>query len=422
MVPVQRYLFITMGLLLSLNIIFMSKFQTLESIRGKEAILGCEKNLDTCANMMNKQQIEYNNMKEDFQILLKEKLYLESRIEQLFQNQNVSDPPEKIMHRNKAERIIHDHLMEYQFPENCSAPDLRFLICDNQKTRGTGFGCQLHHFVTCLVTGWLTNRTVVLDFRSGWTYKGIECDKDTFWECYFQPISKCTLKDTISENKADWSDKTMYDRNYKTLILQHRRSLDFVKHWVPEDLLTVVKNFHSNPQLFFIGHLDKFMLRMNTRVEEGYIQFKKNLFGSQNLIRPILGVHARGDDSSKERSIIYLDEMMEHAPRGYTHVYLATDDEKNLNIAKKLTNYTFHLGYSNALDFKSRYQQGSVERLVFDMNLLSECDHFLGSDGSHISRTAYELMQTRHIDATERGWSIHTILKDKKNGFFWFLI
>jgi len=106
------------------------------------------------------------------------------------------------------------------------------------------------------------------------------------------------------------------------------------REWIPPELETTLKEFHSRPQLWFIGQLIKFLLRPNDLLAKGYEEIKLRLFGGQ-IPRPLLGIHARGDDSHTEREIIYLDYFMQHVPKGYTTIYLATDDRKNLQIAQQ---------------------------------------------------------------------------------------
>lgn len=88
------------------------------------------------------------------------------------------------------------------------------------------------------------------------------------------------------------------------------------------------------------------------------------------------------------------------------------------------TNYTWirNLEGDEVISLQSRHRSGALEKLIIDLYLLSESDHFIGSDASQISRAVYELMQTRHVDASDKGWSINTIKKDHKYYFFWYFI
>lgn len=120
----------------------------------------------------------------------------------------------------------------------------------------------------------------------------------------------------------------------------------------------------------------------------------------------------------------YLSEYIQLAPK-LKRIFVATDDQRNLEEMKKFPDLTFVMlktGTGRVSGLGERYAQGAFVNLLFDIMMMSEADHFLGSDGSQISRLVYELQQTRHVNGFDKGWSIHTILKDKKNAFFWYLI
>ena len=136
-------------------------------------------------------------------------------------------------------------------------------------------------------------------------------------------------------------------------------------------------------------------------------------------------VHARGDDKIQEAKIFGLDSYMKYAPlTNISHVFLATDDKKNLKMVTQFPTFQFHMLQNQRGRISgvgNRYSRFSFRNLLFDLFLLSECDMFIGTDASQISRLAYELQQTHHIDASARSWSIHSLVKGKRS-FFWYLI
>ncbi len=105
-------------------------------------------------------------------------------------------------------------------------------------------------------------------------------------------------------------------------------------------------------------------------------------------------------------------------------MYLATDDKRNLEQIKDFPGIEFVMlkTQGRVSGLGDRYGSSAFLNLLFDIFFLSESDHFIGSGGSQISRMVYELQQTRHVDGFDKGWSIDTIIKDKKNAFFWYLI
>ena len=74
----------------------------------------------------------------------------------------------------------------FQNPSDCQAA--RKLLCGVCRDLGDcGFACFIHHIAHCLVTAYLSNRTMIMDCE-GWKYsvKGPEVA--------FLPLSNCSLK------------------------------------------------------------------------------------------------------------------------------------------------------------------------------------------------------------------------------------
>ena len=105
------------------------------------------------------------------------------------------------------------------------------------------------------------------------------------------------------------------------------------REWIPPELAPML-TFHKRPQIWFVGQLIKFLLRMNEKMATEFELTRKALFGD-SMPSPLLTVHARGDDSKVEREMLLLNTYIEHFPKDYKTVYLATDDKTNLNIAKE---------------------------------------------------------------------------------------
>lgn len=113
--------------------------------------------------------------------------------------------------------------------------------------------------------------------------------------------------------------------------------MQYYREWIPPEVESIVKEFHARPQLWFIGHIVKYLLRMNENMTKSYVETKIKLLG-HTPPSPLLGIHARGDDSKTEREIVYLDYFMQHIPSEFKTIYLATDDAKNLATVKRFEN------------------------------------------------------------------------------------
>eukprot|EP01118_Nematostelium_gracile_P017245 TRINITY_DN730_c0_g1_i1.p1 TRINITY_DN730_c0_g1~~TRINITY_DN730_c0_g1_i1.p1 ORF type:complete len:420 (-),score=90.20 TRINITY_DN730_c0_g1_i1:5-1264(-) len=366
-----------------------------------------------------------DNRKSEFQRREKEFLDRIKDLEkQLAENGIKITTAERTSPKSDAFDYFDAKIRKQQFPSDCKDPNLKFIRCDMSMAHTTGFGCQMHHFAMCLVTGWVSNRTVVFDFNDHWSYAAHEsCDPEHYWECFFQPISACTLRDISDLSSSSWAVNA--DPNIRVHHLTFRQSMPTYTEYLPEDMGIFLK-FHKRPQLWFVGNLVKFLLRMNDDLRSKYEETKNRLFPN-GFPRPFLTIHARGDDSGTERDMLMLDTYISEIPERFrgTEVYLATDDARNIRIAEQTKNFTWirNIEGEKVISLNERHKAGALEKLVIDIHLLSEGDLFIGSDGSQISRAVYELMQTKSTeDNSDRGWSINTIKKDKKYFFWWFFI
>lgn len=96
----------------------------------------------------------------------------------------------------------------------------------------------------------------------------------------------------------------------------------------------------------------------------------------------------------------------------------------NRGLALNLTScITINTSFSGRISgIGKRHERNAIIALLLDLYFLSESDFFVGTDSSQISRAVYELMQTKHNDASYLGVSLDTIFTDFKFDFFWYLI
>lgn len=95
-------------------------------------------------------------------------------------------------------------------------------------------------------------------------------------------------------------------------------------------------------------------------------------------------------------------------------VFMVTDDPNILEEIKdkKYTNYEFILDSKATLEaskLETRYTISSFKRFLLDLHLLSVSDYLICTLSSEVCRVAYELMQTRHVDASDRVHSLDFI-------------
>ncbi|KAJ7363562.1 Alpha-(1,6)-fucosyltransferase [Desmophyllum pertusum] len=93
-------------------------------------------------------------------------------------------------------------------------------------------------------------------------------------------------------------------------------------------------------------------------------------------------------------------------------VYLATDDPNLLPEAKeKYKNYEFvsDREISKSAGLGSRYSDSSLHGVLFDIQMLSECDYLVCTFSSQVCRVAYELMQSSQPDSAKKFQSLDDI-------------
>lgn len=122
-------------------------------------------------------------------------------------------------------------------------------------------------------------------------------------------------------------------------------------------------------------------------------------------------LHIRRTDKIGVESIkIPLSNYMDHVIRFFNRrrnlnheklVYVATDDSNEIKeLSNQYPSYKFiHQTFQNhTIEGNNRYSSSEFQRLIVDISLLSECDLFVGTFSSQVSRVVYELMQLKFKD------------------------
>lgn len=301
-------------------------------------------------------------------------------------------------------RLVQRRLDFLQNHQNCS--QAKFILCTAVK--GCGYGCQLHHAAYCLIVAYGTGRTLVLS-SSNLPYR-----TELGWEAVFLPLSK-TCKHT-SGHVVMWGDNRTDWMSAQTIRLPLSRYInprpEFLPMAIPEDLAQRLSAFHSDPALWWIGHILRYLTRPNKQMRI-YWEKKKKEMGFQ---KPIVGVQIRRTDklSAHEAKFYSLEEYMGHVTNyflqrqrhqavGERRVFLATDDPSVLAEARlKYPGYVFISDYNTtqAASLQTRFTKASLVGIVTDVHLLSQTDYLVCTFSSNVCRAAYELMQTFHGDFT----------------------
>ncbi|XP_025108910.1 alpha-(1,6)-fucosyltransferase-like [Pomacea canaliculata] len=269
----------------------------------------------------------------------------------------------------------------------------------------------LHEATMCLLTAYATHRTLVLT-ANGWKFA------PSTWDTFMMPLSStCTTNDTRDMHPKN---QTASDRvvELKTLIGEWNHSpAKFRPLAIPADLAKRLKAFHGDPPAWWVGQLVSFLLRPQPHLQQTIqTQGEKMKFK-----RPIVGIQIRRTDKiNNEAALHSLEEYMKHVEEYYDlrqqhedikerRVFVATDDPSvTTEFPKKYPHYNISWveGSANTASMKSRFSKDGLSTVIVDLHFLSMCDFVVCTYSSNICRAVYELLQTRHGDASMKVYSL----------------
>jgi glycoprotein 6-alpha-L-fucosyltransferase len=191
---------------------------------------------------------------------------------------------------------------------------------------------------------------------------------------------------------------------------------------VPKEFADKLFTFHSNPFLWFVGQFLSYMMRPNEKLQQ-YIEKKKK---DLKLPSPYVSIQVRRTDKVKEEAKTHdVDEYMVHIEDWFQlckkdqyrqvdkkRVYIATDDPSVIKKAKeKYKDYEVFTDeeiVQSANNQSERFSLDSLFGMVYDLHMLAGSDFMVCTFTSNVGRLAYELMQTYHVDARQKGYSLDT--------------
>ncbi|KAI5696585.1 hypothetical protein M8J75_015200 [Diaphorina citri] len=291
--------------------------------------------------------------------------------------------------------LVQRRLEYLQNPPDCRIA--RKLVCELNK--GCGYGCQLHHVVYCFIVAYATRRTLILDSKE-WSYSR------GGWEEVFQPVSKtCTSPEGVSN--SGWPELINPRPPYLPLA-------------IPEDLEPRLSRLHGDPIVWWIGQFMTFLNNPTPNTREIVAKYGEKI----KFQKPIVGIHIRRTDKVDTEAALHpVEEYMTGVEEYYQQlaltqtvdvkrVYVATDDASVLTeIRDKYPQYSV-LGdpsIARTASVEHRYLKSSLLGIITDLHYLSNCDHLVCTFSSQICRTAYEQMNAKFPDASDRYWSLDDI-------------
>ncbi|KAF1741295.1 hypothetical protein MXB_3795, partial [Myxobolus squamalis] len=168
---------------------------------------------------------------------------------------------------DKLANYVYDVIVFNQNPIDCEKA--KILTCNPNGP--CGFGCQMHHLLHCLSIA-LAESKVLLLTESYWHGFG------KISELFLPLSSNCDLK-TLSRNK-----NRITHMNY---LGYPQKPYKFPA--VPSQIYEKILNFNTNPFLWWVGQLAKFLFRLQPET-------KNFVLNRPDLPHPIVGIHIRRTD------------------------------------------------------------------------------------------------------------------------------
>lgn len=129
----------------------------------------------------------------------------------------------------------------------------RTLLCVLNK--GCGFGCQLHHAIHCFTNAVATRRALVLNVHP-WSYS-------EHYEMYLKPVSQCSHDEVPKERiNRRLFEKENKDHDHLFLGIVDNEVTGFEPPFLPPDVMALVRKFHTEPHVWWIGILSAYLLKL----------------------------------------------------------------------------------------------------------------------------------------------------------------
>jgi len=258
-----------------------------------------------------------------------------------------------------------------------------------------------------------TKRTLILRSK-GWRYN------PQGWETVFKPVSNSCTVDTGGSREPYPGSADTVNLELPIIDSVNPRPKE-VPLAVPKDLVPRVHNLHGNPALWWISQLVAFLQRPQKNTEDFLNQLKSKFA----LEKPYVGVHVRRTDKiGTEASFHGIEEYMawveeyfdkhelKNGKLNVRRVYVASDDPKVLEDARnRYPDYKFFGDpeVASTAAVQSRYTSASLRGVISDIHMLAESDYVVCTLSSQVCRVAFEMMQLRFPDASERCKSLDDI-------------
>lgn len=309
--------------------------------------------------------------------------------------------------------LVQKRLHYIQHPSDCNSA--RKLVC--RLNKGCGYGCQIHHVVYCFIMAYATERTLILKSES-WRYNRAG------WEQVFRPLSD-SCRSAEGSTHGNWPANDDIQVLTCPIIDSLNPRPSFLPLAIPADLAPRLMRVHGDPAAWWIGQFLKYLLRFQPATQNMIDAGVEKL----NFRGPIVGVHIRRTDKvGTEAAFHSVDEYMTGVKDFYDQlamksdgalaqgekrrVFIASDDPAVIAEArKKYPDYEIigDPSVAKSAAVSTRYDSSSLNGIILDTHLLSQCDYLVCTFSSQVCRLAYELKMAQNVDAADQYTSLDDI-------------
>lgn len=310
--------------------------------------------------------------------------------------------------------LVQKRIHYIQHPQDCNSA--RKLVC--RLNKGCGYGCQIHHVVYCFIMAYATERTLILKSDS-WRYNRAG------WEQVFRPLSD-TCKTADGGTHGNWPAGEDIQVVTCPIIDSLNPRPQFLPLAIPSDLAPRLMRVHGDPAAWWIGQFVKYLLRFQPPTQ-GMIE---RGIEKLNFRKPIVGVHIRRTDKVGTEAAFhavdeymlgvkeYYDQMAMRADGGgfamgeKRRVFIASDDPQVITEArKKYPDYEIigDPSVAKSAAVSTRYSDSSLNGIILDTHLLSQCEYLVCTFSSQVCRLAYEIRMGQNVDVADQYTSLDDI-------------
>lgn len=290
---------------------------------------------------------------------------------------------------------IQNYIFQHQNPQNCE--NKSFLILSGFDT---GHGSEIHVLGTYLALALTINRIAVFDpFYENKKSFGDFCGNVTTWECFFEPLTNCSIPKNASINTTEYQNSSQTEK-----YLYLRMLFNFV-HYIPPKISEIVSNSvipNENMLPYWRMQSATYIFRLNEKTDKKVNKLIKESVGN-GLESGCINVWVRHGDKYKEMQLLTSDKYL-NSVRLFNSItnrripiYLSSDDPEVIKYFKTHYSDVYYLKFQRLNDnYTENLNKGDKMTLNFiaDVKAALHCIAFSGTRQSNVVRIIDELKNT----------------------------